>query len=75
VRDWGGQAHSVLVLEKGFEYANERFRSLTEIARRITGAHWSGPRFFGLTPGRATTRPSPSDACGVGVGGSDHASL
>ena len=32
----------------GFEYDGERYRSLTEIARRITGAHWSGPRFFGL---------------------------
>jgi len=49
VRDWGGQAHAVLVLENGFEYQGQRYRSLTEIARRITTAHWSGPRFFGLT--------------------------
>jgi hypothetical protein len=53
VRDWRGQAHSVLVLEDGFEYQGERYRSLTEIARRITGAHWSGPRFFGMVPARA----------------------
>ena len=53
VRDWRGQAHSVLVLEDGFEYQGQRYRSLTEIARRITGAHWSGPDFFGMAPVRA----------------------
>jgi hypothetical protein len=49
VRQWGGHAHTVLVLEDGFEYDGQRYRSLTMIAARITGAHWSGPRFFGLT--------------------------
>jgi hypothetical protein len=49
VRQWRGHAHSVLVREDGFEYAGQRYRSLTMIAERITGAHWSGPRFFGLT--------------------------
>jgi hypothetical protein len=39
---------TVLVLEDGFEYQGQRRRSLTMIAARITGAHWSGPRFFGL---------------------------
>jgi len=38
--------HTVIVVEDGFEYAGGRCASLTEIARRITGAHWSGPRFF-----------------------------
>jgi hypothetical protein len=38
----------VVVLEDGFDYEGERFRSLTQIARRITGVKWSGPRFFGL---------------------------
>jgi hypothetical protein len=52
VRDWRGQAHTVLVLEAGFEYQGERYRSLTEIAGRITGAHWSGPRFFGMVAAR-----------------------
>ena len=50
VRNWGGKLHAVLVLENGFEYGGERFRSLSEIASRITGTHWSGPRFFGLRP-------------------------
>jgi hypothetical protein len=49
VRQWRGQAHTVLVREDGFEYEGQRYRSLTTIAERITGAHWSGPRFFGLT--------------------------
>jgi hypothetical protein len=49
VRQWGGHTHSVIVRENGFEYQGQRYRSLTVIAERITGAHWSGPRFFGLS--------------------------
>jgi hypothetical protein len=49
VRQWRGHAHTVLVCENGFEYEGQHYRSLTVIAERITGAHWSGPRFFGLT--------------------------
>jgi hypothetical protein len=49
VRQWRGHAHSVLVREDGFEYQGQRYRSLSVVAERITGAHWSGPRFFGLT--------------------------
>ena len=52
VRQWGGHAHTVLVREDGFEYDGQRYRSLTVIAERITGAHWSGPRFFGLASER-----------------------
>jgi Protein of unknown function (DUF2924) len=48
VRQWGSQVHAVLVLADGFDYRGERYRSLTQIATLITGAHWSGPRFFGL---------------------------
>ena len=48
LREWGGRTHSVIVLENGFEYEGERYQSLTQIARLITGARWSGPRFFGL---------------------------
>jgi hypothetical protein len=50
VRQWHGHTHTVLVREDGFEYEGQHYRSLTVIAKRITGAHWSGPRFFGLTP-------------------------
>ena len=49
VRQWRGHTHTVLVQEDGFEHGGQRHRSLTVIAERITGAHWSGPRFFGLT--------------------------
>lgn len=48
VRDWGGDSHHVLVLDEGFLYREQRYRSLTTIAHSITGARWSGPRFFGL---------------------------
>jgi hypothetical protein len=56
VRQWRGRTHTVLVRDDGFEYEGQRYRSLTRIAGRITGAHWSGPRFFGLTqPARASS--------------------
>ena len=48
VRQWRGHTHTVLVREGGFEYEGQRYRSLTVIAEQITGAHWSGPRFFGV---------------------------
>ena len=49
VRQWRGHTHTVLVGEEGFEYEGQRYRSLTVIAAQITGAHWSGPRFFGVS--------------------------
>lgn len=48
VRDWHGVGHTVIVLEQGFEYDGGPWRSLTAIARAITGTHWNGPQFFGL---------------------------
>jgi hypothetical protein len=48
VREWRGRAHTVTVTEDGFDYAGTSYPSLTRIAKKITGAHWSGPRFFGL---------------------------
>ena len=48
VREWRGVTHTVLVHADGFEWNGRRYRSLTIVAREITGAHWSGPRFFGL---------------------------
>ena len=54
VREWRGQTHTVAVLEDGFEWQGKRWRSLSVIAREITDAHWSGPRFFGLN-GKAET--------------------
>lgn len=51
IRDWGGKTHCVIVLDDGFDFEGKRYRSLSQIARAITGARWSGPRFFGLQQG------------------------
>ena len=48
IREWQGQVHEVVVLEGEYLWKGQRYRSLSEIARRITGTRWSGPRFFGL---------------------------
>lgn len=48
VREWNGTTIAVTATEGGFEWESETYRSLSEIARKVTGAHWSGPRFFGL---------------------------
>jgi Protein of unknown function (DUF2924) len=48
IREWGGVKHQVLVLEGGFSYGGKHYRSLSEVARLITGSRWSGPLFFGL---------------------------
>ena len=47
-RTWQGEVHQVVVLEQGVDYRGARYSSLSAVAREITGAHWSGPRFFGL---------------------------
>ena len=47
-RSWRGVTHQVQVTEQGFEYRGERYASLSEVARRITGTRWSGPLFFDL---------------------------
>jgi len=48
MRDWHGTTHTVDVIEDGFRYNGHIYKSLSEIAKLITGAHWSGPRFFGV---------------------------
>src|SRR6185503_18127545 len=48
VREWNGKTHHVDVVESGFVWNGGRYRSLSAIAREITGARWSGPRFFGI---------------------------
>ena len=61
VREWHGRTHTVTVTEDGFEYAGTSYPSLTKIAKKITGAHWSGPRFFGL-PAVGAERPTTRGA-------------
>lgn len=48
IREWNGATHVVDVVEGGFLWEGQRYASLSPIARAITGARWSGPRFFGL---------------------------
>ena len=48
VREWNGKTISVEVRQEGYLYADKLYGSLSEIARAVTGAHWSGPRFFGI---------------------------
>ena len=48
LRQWRGETHEVVVTRSGYEYRRASYRSLSEIARKITGTHWSGPAFFGL---------------------------
>ncbi len=56
IREWHGRTHTVRVLPDGFDYDGRRYASLTQIARDITNAHWSGPRFFGLGRARLVKR-------------------
>lgn len=48
VRQWGGETHEVLVTEHGFVWRERSWKSLSVIAREMTGTRWSGPRFFGV---------------------------
>lgn len=55
LREWGDREHQVTVTAEGlFEYDGRGFKSLTAVARQITGTHWSGPLFFGLGGKRGT---------------------
>jgi hypothetical protein len=58
-REWHGETHEVLVLEKGFAWRGETHSSLSAIARAITGTNWNGWAFFGL---KRPTREAPTDA-------------
>ncbi len=60
MREWNGRTYTVTVIEDGFEYGEKTYRSLTKVARVITGAHWSGPRFFGLNGPPAIDTPNDS---------------
>ena len=48
IREWNGRTIKVLITESGYLFDNRSYRSLSQIARHVTGARWSGPRFFGL---------------------------
>ena len=48
MREWNGRMHVVDITDQGVLFDGKLYRSLTAVAKRITGTHWSGPRFFGL---------------------------
>jgi hypothetical protein len=60
LREWRGTPHRVTMLDDGVSFNGKRYRSLSAVARAITGSRWSGPRFFGLR-GQATEK---NDAAG-----------
>ena len=65
VREWRGRTYEVLVLDDGFSWQGTDYRSLSAIARKITGTAWSGPLFFGLKLNRSAPRrlPAPLQVC------------
>ena len=75
VREWHGRTYEVLVLDNGFSWQGTEYRSLSAIARKITGTAWSGPLFFGLQQNRPAMQwssQSPYPA-GAAMGSSDAA--
>jgi hypothetical protein len=61
LREWHGRTHTVTVTEDGFDYAGVTYPSLTKITHKITGTHWSGPRFFGLVRASASRKNDGGD--------------
>jgi hypothetical protein len=68
IREWRGRTHTICVTDDGFEFQGKTYRSLTKIAFDITGAHWSGPRFFGLTKAPAIQPPNSAANGSAGDG-------
>jgi hypothetical protein len=58
IRQWRGEPHEIAATESGFEYRGAMYRSLSEIARKITGTRWSGPAFFKLNSAKAVQEQS-----------------
>lgn len=66
VRRWQGTTYTVTVVDDGYVFDDRRFTSLSQIAEAITGAHWSGPRFFGTTRRAGEKRPAAGSRAGRG---------
>jgi hypothetical protein len=64
LREWRGVMHEVVVLEQGFRYRDQTYRTLSEVARLITGTRWSGPVFFGLKKSSAPVQPKAGNDAG-----------
>jgi hypothetical protein len=59
IREWQGNPHRVTMLDDGVSFNGKRYRSLSEVAREITGSRWSGPRFFGPRPAQENNHGTP----------------
>jgi hypothetical protein len=73
VREWQGRTYEVLVLDGAFSWQGTSYRSLSAVARKITGTPWSGPLFFGLKPNRgavlwSSSGPNPAGEAGNAAG-------
>jgi hypothetical protein len=64
VRRWQGKTYTVVVADDGFVLDDRRYASLSQIAEAITGAHWSGPRFFGTGRVKTAAKPLPPPSLG-----------
>lgn len=73
MREWQGRAHEVIVLADGYLWKGERYGSLSVIAQHITGAHWSGPRFFGTR--KAVPARSQAGVAGADTGAANERSV
>jgi Protein of unknown function (DUF2924) len=67
IREWQGRTYEVLVIDDGFSWQGSHYRSLSVIARTITGTPRSGPLFFGLKPNSSATRLSAHTAVAAGA--------
>jgi hypothetical protein len=66
VREWHGVTHTALIHADGIEWRGQRYHSLSVVARKITGARWSGPRFFGLRQRQLDSTSSARAGHGAG---------
>lgn len=64
IREWRGETYRVTAIDEGFLYDGQQYVSLSEVARAITGTHWSGPRFFGLKQRAGKPRIKASEQVG-----------
>ena len=65
VREWNGKPQRVMVLEKGFAWNGATYRSLSQVAKAMTGTSWNGHRFFGLRSAKGRRGGSDGDAVGL----------
>lgn len=73
VREWNGRVERVMVLDEGYAWNGGVYRSLSQVAKAITGTHWNGHRFFGLkgirnsiSGGRRIAAPTPNASLDAG---------